>query len=174
MRDVHCNVHVSTLRRGGGFDLVEIRWGANQKRCVRVLLCMLSYRAPSSCFIFIKQPLPLSTSDRSLCDTQGPQQEAVQPFCYYCDREFDDEVVLVQHQKAKHFKCSVCHKKLTTVESLRLHLSHVRGIIGTATWWPQLGLLAALVLTPASHHPAPPPPGAQGDVENGAGGKGGA
>lgn len=26
-------------------------------------------------------------------------------FCYYCDREFDDEKVLIQHQKAKHFKC---------------------------------------------------------------------
>jgi len=23
----------------------------------------------------------------------------------YCNREFDDEKILVQHQKAKHFKC---------------------------------------------------------------------
>jgi len=43
------------------------------------------------------------------------------PFCYYCDREFDEEAILIQHQKAKHFKCGVCHKKLTTARSLRTH-----------------------------------------------------
>jgi hypothetical protein len=45
----------------------------------------------------------------------------IKPFCYYCEREFDDEATLVQHQKAKHFKCEVCHKKLTTARSLRTH-----------------------------------------------------
>jgi len=45
----------------------------------------------------------------------------LRPFCYYCDREFDDESTLVQHQRAKHFKCEVCHKKLTTARSLRTH-----------------------------------------------------
>merc|ERR1711904_274126 len=45
----------------------------------------------------------------------------IKPFCYYCDREFDDEPTLVLHQKAKHFKCEVCHKKLTTARSLRTH-----------------------------------------------------
>lgn len=28
----------------------------------------------------------------------------LKPFCFYCDREFDDEPTLVQHQKARHFK----------------------------------------------------------------------
>merc|ERR1711904_413099 len=45
----------------------------------------------------------------------------IKPFCYYCEREFEDETTLVQHQKAKHFKCEVCHKKLTTGRSLRTH-----------------------------------------------------
>merc|ERR1712224_1055334 len=45
----------------------------------------------------------------------------IKPFCYYCERDFDDESTLVQHQKAKHFKCEVCHKKLTTARSLRTH-----------------------------------------------------
>merc|ERR1719161_2213147 len=51
------------------------------------------------------------------------KNKAVQlkPFCYYCDRCFDDEQTLIQHQKAKHFKCEVCHKKLTTARSLRTH-----------------------------------------------------
>lgn len=35
--------------------------------------------------------------------------------CFYCDRIFADEATLIQHQKAKHFKCTVCHKKLSTV-----------------------------------------------------------
>merc|ERR1719235_446884 len=45
----------------------------------------------------------------------------MKPFCYYCDREFDEESTLVQHQKAKHFKCEVCRKKLTTARALRTH-----------------------------------------------------
>jgi transcription initiation factor IIE alpha subunit len=47
------------------------------------------------------------------------------PFCYYCDRPFDDEKVLVQHQKAKHFKCQVCGKKMTTASSLSIHCIQV-------------------------------------------------
>ena len=32
----------------------------------------------------------------------------VKNWCYYCEREFEDEEVLIQHQKARHFKCPVC------------------------------------------------------------------
>ncbi len=39
------------------------------------------------------------------------------PFCYYCDRVFDDEAMLVQHQRAKHFKCPDCPKKLNTAQA---------------------------------------------------------
>ncbi|KAJ4805524.1 Zinc finger family protein isoform 1 [Rhynchospora pubera] len=46
-------------------------------------------------------------------------------FCYYCDREFDDEKILVQHQKAKHFKCHVCHKKLSTASGMTIHVLQV-------------------------------------------------
>uniref|UniRef100_A0A0D9XGS0 BED-type domain-containing protein n=2 Tax=Leersia perrieri TaxID=77586 RepID=A0A0D9XGS0_9ORYZ len=46
-------------------------------------------------------------------------------FCYYCDREFDDEKILVQHQKAKHFKCHVCHKKLSTAGGMAIHVLQV-------------------------------------------------
>jgi hypothetical protein len=47
------------------------------------------------------------------------------PFCYYCDRPFDDEKVLIEHQKAKHFKCHVCNKKLMTASSLTIHCAQV-------------------------------------------------
>ncbi|EPS72274.1 hypothetical protein M569_02488 [Genlisea aurea] len=46
-------------------------------------------------------------------------------WCYYCDREFEDEKILVQHQKAKHFKCHVCHKKLSTASGMAIHVLQV-------------------------------------------------
>ncbi|KAL6502239.1 hypothetical protein OROHE_024832 [Orobanche hederae] len=46
-------------------------------------------------------------------------------WCYYCDREFEDEKILVQHQKAKHYKCHVCHKKLSTAGGMAIHVLQV-------------------------------------------------
>ncbi|KAH9303206.1 hypothetical protein KI387_014789, partial [Taxus chinensis] len=43
-------------------------------------------------------------------------------WCYYCEREFDDESVLVQHQKARHFKCHACYKKLSTASGMAIHV----------------------------------------------------
>ncbi|CAL9059241.1 unnamed protein product [Musa banksii] len=39
--------------------------------------------------------------------------------------KFDDEKILVQHQKAKHFKCHVCHKKLSTAGGMAIHVLQV-------------------------------------------------
>ncbi|KAI9816706.1 MAG: hypothetical protein M1832_004994 [Thelocarpon impressellum] len=45
------------------------------------------------------------------------------PWCYYCERDFDDLKILISHQKAKHFKCLSVHmnqvhkETLTTVEN---------------------------------------------------------
>ncbi|KAG8229337.1 hypothetical protein J437_LFUL007145, partial [Ladona fulva] len=47
------------------------------------------------------------------------------PWCWYCNREFDDEKILIQHQKAKHFKCHICHKKLYTGPGLSIHCMQV-------------------------------------------------
>ena len=46
---------------------------------------------------------------------------------WYCgtDRTFDDEVILVQHQRTKHFQCPTCHKKLTTATALKTHCLYV-------------------------------------------------
>lgn len=46
-------------------------------------------------------------------------------FCYYCDRVFEDEKVLILHQKARHFKCHLCNKKLNTVGGMVIHLNQV-------------------------------------------------
>jgi len=46
-------------------------------------------------------------------------------WCFYCERQFDDEKVLIQHQKAKHFKCHLCSKKLSTAGGLVVHVMQV-------------------------------------------------
>ena len=56
------------------------------------------------------------------------KKETLKPWCYYCDREFDNEGTLVQHQVAKHFKCSECHKKLSNVTGLVYHLFQVHKV----------------------------------------------
>eukprot|EP00850_Spirogloea_muscicola_P025485 SM003242S12604 [mRNA] locus=s3242:62:1527:+ [translate_table: standard] len=53
------------------------------------------------------------------------KRRVVRPWCYYCGREFEDDKVLVQHQKAKHYKCHVCHKKLSTAGGLVVHVLQV-------------------------------------------------
>ncbi|XP_056163467.1 protein SUPPRESSOR OF FRI 4 isoform X2 [Syzygium oleosum] len=53
------------------------------------------------------------------------KRAASKVWCYYCDREFDDEKILVQHQKAKHFKCHACHKKLSTASGMAIHVLQV-------------------------------------------------
>ena len=46
----------------------------------------------------------------------------------YCNREFDDDKVLTFHQKAKHFKCHICHKKLFSAPGLAIHCSQVNQV----------------------------------------------
>lgn len=49
----------------------------------------------------------------------------ITPFCYYCDKEFNNELILQQHQKAKHFSCPDCNKRFSTAPSLEVHYLHV-------------------------------------------------
>mmetsp|Transcript_14798 Transcript_14798/g.36144 ORF Transcript_14798/g.36144 Transcript_14798/m.36144 type:complete len:289 (-) Transcript_14798:193-1059(-) len=53
------------------------------------------------------------------------KEEVKKPFCYYCDREFVDEQTLIRHQKAKHFTCRHCFKKLGTVRGLVVHVAQL-------------------------------------------------
>jgi hypothetical protein len=47
---------------------------------------------------------------------RGPSLEELleRPWCYYCERDFDDLKILISHQKAKHFKCDTCGRRLNT------------------------------------------------------------
>ena len=34
-----------------------------------------------------------------------PKAVVAKPWCFYCDRTFDNDTVLIQHQKQRHWKC---------------------------------------------------------------------
>ncbi|OMJ22182.1 BUB3-interacting and GLEBS motif-containing protein [Smittium culicis] len=49
----------------------------------------------------------------------------LKPWCWYCDRDFDDLKILIQHQRAKHFKCLHCSKRLNTASGMVIHVAQV-------------------------------------------------
>jgi len=56
----------------------------------------------------------------------------LRPFCYFCDRTFEDDNVLIQHQRAKHFRCAECDDgqirgKCESVQGLIVHTLKVHG-----------------------------------------------
>lgn len=53
------------------------------------------------------------------------REEAPDIWCFYCDRTFEDEAVLMQHQKNKHFKCHLCSRKLQTASGMVIHIEQV-------------------------------------------------
>ncbi|CAG8634286.1 3029_t:CDS:10, partial [Ambispora leptoticha] len=53
------------------------------------------------------------------------KKTVMRPWCWYCERDFEDEKVLIQHQKAKHFKCPHCSKKLNTAGGMVVHVAQV-------------------------------------------------
>ncbi|OQR91446.1 hypothetical protein THRCLA_22464 [Thraustotheca clavata] len=53
----------------------------------------------------------------------GPK--IAQIYCYYCERIFEDEKVLIMHQKSRHFKCAFCNKKLSTASGMVVHVAQV-------------------------------------------------
>ncbi|VDL89169.1 unnamed protein product [Schistocephalus solidus] len=53
------------------------------------------------------------------------KRKQLKPWCWYCNRDFEDEKILIHHQKAKHFKCPYCHRKLFTGPGLSIHCNAV-------------------------------------------------
>lgn len=54
-----------------------------------------------------------------------PSVEEPPIFCYYCDRTFKSEAILVSHQREKHLRCPHCRKCLTSINGLTIHCSQV-------------------------------------------------
>ena len=53
----------------------------------------------------------------------------LKPFCYYCDKEFENANILLQHQKNKHFACRNCSRKFSTAASMCTHVLQVHKIV---------------------------------------------
>ncbi|CEJ94303.1 Putative RING-6 like protein [[Torrubiella] hemipterigena] len=53
------------------------------------------------------------------------EEVLARPWCYYCERDFEDLKLLISHQKAKHFKCDRCGRRLNTAGGLSVHLNQV-------------------------------------------------
>jgi hypothetical protein len=51
-------------------------------------------------------------------------QKLERPWCFYCERDFDDLKILISHQKAKHFKCDRCGRRLNTAGGSPMTLPH--------------------------------------------------
>lgn len=49
-------------------------------------------------------------------------------WCWYCDREFQDDKVLLMHQKSKHFRCPHCPRRLNTAGGLAVHIDQVHKV----------------------------------------------
>ena len=50
-------------------------------------------------------------------------------WCFYCDREFEDERALTIHQGARHLKCPNSNKKMRTLQSLIDHSKENHGVV---------------------------------------------
>jgi len=59
---------------------------------------------------------------KALTASQAHEPFELKPFCYYCEREFDNDKTLIQHQRTKHFNCAECGLKFDTVTGLRVHM----------------------------------------------------
>jgi len=46
----------------------------------------------------------------------------VKPTCFYCQRSFENEDVLVSHQKLLHFRCPDCGKKFGNAPGMGIHM----------------------------------------------------
>ncbi|KAI5199286.1 hypothetical protein E4T39_06301 [Aureobasidium subglaciale] len=53
------------------------------------------------------------------------EEVLARPWCYYCERDFDDLKILISHQKAKHYKCDRCGRRLNTAGGLSVHMNQV-------------------------------------------------
>lgn len=53
------------------------------------------------------------------------EEVLARPWCYYCERDFDDLTILISHQKAKHYKCFKCPRRLNTAGGMFIASAHV-------------------------------------------------
>ena len=49
----------------------------------------------------------------------------VKPFCYYCDKEFNNDNILNYHQRARHFSCYKCKDRFSSALAVKTHILQI-------------------------------------------------
>jgi len=80
---------------------------------------------------------------------RAEEDKETKPYCTYCDKLFQDDKVLETHQKAKHFKCTACDKKLSSAGGLVVHMynQHKQTITTIANSKPGRDSISAEILS---------------------------
>lgn len=69
-----------------------------------------------------------ATSIASISNFINKAPSATKPWCWYCDREFEDLKVLIIHQKTRHFRCGHCQRKMNSASGLVVHLAQLHKV----------------------------------------------
>ncbi|PNY26901.1 Uncharacterized protein TCAP_03166, partial [Tolypocladium capitatum] len=79
-----------------------------------------------------RPPPPSPSMGKKKRGHQDVEDVLARPWCYYCERDFEDLKLLTSHQKAKHFKCDRCGRRLNTAGGKRVRgayaVSHHQGL----------------------------------------------
>ena len=87
---------------------------------LHLLSCSREYQAPldieNKDRLWSAHSIHITSSKMGKPKRKHPDIEEIiaRPWCYYCERDFDDLKILINHQKAKHFKCERCGRRLNT------------------------------------------------------------
>ena len=99
--------------------LHDIRKSRNKKTSAELIVRYLSLLPPIT-YIKLSDFIYMGRKKSSIVS-----KPPFRPFCYYCERDFENEKVLIQHQKLKHFQCYICHRKSDTARGLVGHMLQV-------------------------------------------------
>lgn len=76
-----------------------------------VIEALIAHGRTALCQIPVLASFTMTKKKRNHPDIE---EVLARPWCYYCERDFDDLKILINHQKAKHFKCERCGRRLNT------------------------------------------------------------
>lgn len=97
----------------------EIKYPSLPQTSPHLLSSGLTIPSSHNLSVLTHNPRPEHNGDKAMGNKKKrvfPDAEEIlsRPWCYYCERDFDDLKILISHQKAKHFKCERCGRRLNT------------------------------------------------------------
>ena len=121
---------VSSLRKGN-FVHEDCSLQDHKNNTVQTLPGQISFeRMAKKGGVVGKKTQPPQNSNKQAFCSNGKKvfiakKKIAKAWCWYCDRCFDDEPTLIQHQRAKHFRCAQCMRQLNSAAGLVIHIAQV-------------------------------------------------